>query len=79
MHTKFQHVLTKIQSLWRQGWIEIPEVMASSGLALIGITLSIGSYLYQDPKGWNLRYLNKELILRPDDPRVSRIKKTGVN
>lgn len=49
--------MAKLQSLWRQGWNEIPEVMASSGLAVFGLCVGLCCYLYKDRNyGWSEKY-----------------------
>lgn len=62
--------------LLKQGWTEIPEVIASTGLALVGVALGgIACYNYSKNDGDNRRYKQVYVIMRPDDPRVSKIKK----
>lgn len=62
--------------LWQQGWQEIPEVFASTGVAFIGIGLAVaGCYNYANSDGDNRRYKNTYMIMRPDDPRVQKIRK----
>ncbi|KAJ8733748.1 hypothetical protein PYW07_014299 [Mythimna separata] len=62
--------------LLQQGWCEIPEVFASTGLALAGIAMAtVGCYNYVKSDGDNRRYKNTFVILRSDDPKVKRIRK----
>ncbi|XP_069188059.1 uncharacterized protein NdufA3 isoform X2 [Procambarus clarkii] len=50
-------VTFRVSQLYRQGWAEIPEVMASSVVALVGIGfMGIGSYLYIKYDGDRKRY-----------------------
>lgn len=65
-----------IGQLFRQGWAEIPEVMSSSFMAIIGIGLaSVGAYKYAKYDGDNRRYKMTYVVMRPDDPRVAKIRK----
>ncbi|XP_013163452.1 PREDICTED: uncharacterized protein LOC106114697 [Papilio xuthus] len=65
-----------IGQLFQQGWNEIPEVMASTGLAIVGIGLGVlGVYNYDKRDGDNKRYKQVYVIMRPDDPRVAKIRK----
>ncbi|KAJ0181427.1 hypothetical protein K1T71_003512 [Dendrolimus kikuchii] len=65
-----------IGQLIQQGWNEIPEILATTGVALVGIGLAtIGCYNYVKNDGDNKRYKSTYVILRPDDPRVKLIKK----
>ncbi|CAH2267829.1 jg5765 [Pararge aegeria aegeria] len=62
--------------LLQQGWTEIPEIMASSGLAITGLVLgTYACYEYVKNDGDNRRYKKVYVIMRPDDPRVSKIKR----
>lgn len=65
-----------IGQLFRQGWAEIPEVMSSTGMAFIGIAMATyGCYQYAQKDGDNRRYKHTYVVMRPDDPRVSKIRK----
>ncbi|XP_032510878.2 uncharacterized protein LOC116765515 [Danaus plexippus] len=65
-----------IGQLLKQGWNEIPEILASTGLAVVGIAMgTIGCYNYVKSDGDNRRYKNIYVIMRPDDPRVEKIRK----
>ncbi|KPJ17807.1 hypothetical protein RR48_06613 [Papilio machaon] len=60
-----------LSGLIRRGWWEIPEIMASSCMAAIGIVLGIvGVYNYEKRNGDNKEYKSVYMIMRPDDPRV---------
>ncbi|XP_023934360.1 uncharacterized protein LOC112043269 [Bicyclus anynana] len=62
--------------LLQQGWNEIPEVLASSGLAIFGLGLgTYACYDYVKKDGDNRRYKHVYVIMRPDDPRVAKIRK----
>lgn len=62
--------------LLQQGWNEIPEVIGSTGLGIIGIGLGlVGCYNYVKRDGDNRRYKSVYMIMRPDDPRVAKIRK----
>ncbi|XP_059049092.1 uncharacterized protein LOC131844272 [Achroia grisella] len=65
-----------IGQLLKQGWNEIPEIIASTGLALVGAGLAtIGCYNYTKNDGDNKRYKMTYVVMRPDDPRVQKIRK----
>lgn len=65
-----------LSQLMRQGWTEIPEIFASTGAGLVGIALAVvGCYNYQKNDGDNRRYKKVFVIMRPDDPRVQKIRK----
>lgn len=62
--------------LLQQGWNEIPEVLASTGMAFAGIGLGIlGCYNYAKNDGDNRRYKMTYVVMRPDDPRAKLIRK----
>lgn len=63
-------------ALIKRGCNEIPEVMGSSVIGAIGLVLGIGSvYGYYQKDGDNRRFKECIVILRPDDPRVAKIRK----
>lgn len=65
-----------LAQLWRQGWTEIPEILSSTGLAILGIGLAVaGLRNYYINDGDNRRYKKTYVVMRPDDPRVARIRK----
>jgi hypothetical protein len=41
------YLIFSVMALWKRGWVEIPEVMGSSVLGLIGKTLSQGFFVHQ--------------------------------
>jgi len=60
-----------IRGLWRQGWTEVPHVMASFGYGIIlGIPL-YGSiwYRYWGERGDKKRYRMEYTVYRSDDHR----------
>ncbi|XP_037300742.1 uncharacterized protein LOC119191053 [Manduca sexta] len=60
--------------LFKRSCWEIPEIMGSSCMALIGIGLGIaGVYKYYKEDGDNKEYKQTYLIVRPSDPRASKI------
>lgn len=62
--------------LLQQGWTEIPEVLATTGLAVVGCAMAtIGCYNYTKMDGDNRRYKSTYVILRPDDPKAKLIRK----
>lgn len=65
-----------LRQLFQQGWTQIPEVIASSGLAVVGLVLgTYACYDYVKKDGDNRRYKKIYVIMRPDDPRVAKIRK----
>ncbi|KAI5635825.1 hypothetical protein NE865_11427 [Phthorimaea operculella] len=65
-----------LPQLLKQGWHEIPEVIASTGLAFVGIGLAaLGLYNYAKNDGDNRRYKMTYVVMRPDDPRAKLIRK----
>lgn len=62
--------------LLKQGYHEIPEVITSTGIGLVGIGLGYwGCYNYVKSDGDNRRYKMTYVVMRPDDPKVKTIKK----
>lgn len=62
-------------ALFKQGWNEIPEVLGSGVVALIGCGLGgFGLWKYYADDGDNRRFKNALVIYRPDDPRVKKIR-----
>lgn len=65
-----------LAQLIRQGYDEIPEIYASSVLAVVGLGLGCwGGYRYVQRDGDNRRYKKVYMIMRPDDPRAEKIRK----
>ncbi|XP_071552484.1 uncharacterized protein NdufA3 [Panulirus ornatus] len=64
-----------LSQLHRQGWAEIPEVMASSYLMLVGVGfIGASMVMYSKNDGDNKRYRFQYTVYRPDDPRAKTIK-----
>ncbi|KAG7159825.1 hypothetical protein Hamer_G022207 [Homarus americanus] len=64
-----------LSQLYRQGWAEIPEVMASSYLLLVGVGfMGAASLMYVKKNGDNKRYRFEYTVYRPDDPRIKTIR-----
>ncbi|KOB71790.1 hypothetical protein OBRU01_13126 [Operophtera brumata] len=65
-----------VGQLLQQGWQEIPEVLATTGVALVGVALGvIGCYNYAQNDGDNKKYKMSYVVMRPDDPRAKLIRK----
>ncbi|XP_035776577.1 uncharacterized protein LOC126581376 [Anopheles aquasalis] len=65
-----------LTALFKRGWNEIPEVVGSSVIALIGIGLSVvGLTNYYRKDADNRRYKLTYVVMRPDDPRAAKIRK----
>ncbi|XP_049777154.1 uncharacterized protein LOC126174819 isoform X1 [Schistocerca cancellata] len=65
-----------VVALFKRGWNEIPEVIGSSFMALIGFGLAgVGLYNYYSHDGNNRRYKELYTVYRSDDPRAARIRK----
>lgn len=63
-------------ALLKQGWNEIPEVIGSSAVALVGLGLAgLGLYNYYSKDGDNRRYKMNYVVMRPEDPRAARVRK----
>lgn len=61
--------------LFKQGWWEIPEVMGSSFMALLGMGMAtIGIYNYKQRGGENREYKAVYYIVRKGDPRADKLK-----
>lgn len=57
------------------GWDEIPEVIGSGGLALVGIGLGVfGCWRYYANDGDNRRYKNEYVVYRDTDPRAKLVR-----
>ncbi|KAK8380153.1 hypothetical protein O3P69_016653 [Scylla paramamosain] len=65
-----------LAQLYRQGWNEIPEVMASSYIMVLGLGLmGLSAYTYIKKDGDKKKYRFTYTVYRPDDPRVETIRK----
>lgn len=62
--------------LFKQGWNEIPEIIGSGFMALIGIGLGVtGLYNYHQKDGDNRKYKFEYTVIRHDDPRAANVRK----
>lgn len=62
--------------LLTRAWNEIPDIVAGSVLAIIGLGLSaIGVANYYSHDGDNRRYKMTYVVMRPDDPRAEKVRK----
>lgn len=65
-----------LTALFKRGWNEIPEVIGSSVMAVIGIGLTlVGLTNYYRKDSDNRRYKLDYVVMRPEDPRAARIRK----
>lgn len=65
----------RLVSLFKRGWSEIPEVVGSSFIALIGLGLAGGGvYNYYRKDGDNRRFKSAIVVMRPEDPRAAKIR-----
>lgn len=64
-----------LKGLFKKACWEIPEIMGASCLALAGFVMGcIAVYNYIQNDGDNREFKKVYIIMRPDDPRVSRLK-----
>ncbi|KDR15806.1 uncharacterized protein LOC110833242 [Zootermopsis nevadensis] len=64
--------------VFKQGWNEIPEIIATTALAVFGLGLGVvGLYNYYSKDGDNRRYKVDYIVYRPDDPRAAKVKNDG--
>ncbi|XP_028047998.1 uncharacterized protein LOC114254860 [Monomorium pharaonis] len=71
------NVGTKVKYFWRKGWVEIPVIMGSSFLALIGLGMTAYTIYFHLTHDMTPKYYNTPKIYRPDDPEVKRIRHTS--
>ncbi|XP_055846548.1 uncharacterized protein LOC129912352 [Episyrphus balteatus] len=65
-----------ITGLIKRGWVELPDIVFGSVLAIIGLGLSgIGLANYYRNDGDNRKYKIGWVIMRPDDPRAAKVHK----
>ncbi|KAF2902513.1 hypothetical protein ILUMI_03675 [Ignelater luminosus] len=63
-------------ALFKRGWHEIPEVIGSSFMALIGLGLmGTGYTLYVIKDGDNRKHKMDYIVIRHDDPKAARVRK----
>ncbi|XP_063902768.1 uncharacterized protein LOC135122492 [Zophobas morio] len=62
--------------LLKRGWNEIPDIIGSGIMGLIGIAMATGSvfYYYNAIDGDNRRYKEKYTVIRHDDPRAEKVR-----
>lgn len=66
----------RLVTLFKRGWHEIPEVVGSSAVALVGLALATGGvYNYYRKDGDNRRYKSLPVVMRSSDPRAARVHK----
>ncbi|KAG7211895.1 hypothetical protein KM043_011105 [Ampulex compressa] len=68
--------VTQVQTLWRKAWDEIPEIMASTGLAALGTLMFVYASCTRTGYG-DQKYFTEYTVYRPDDPRVKKIEHTS--
>ncbi|XP_017785370.1 PREDICTED: uncharacterized protein LOC108568676 [Nicrophorus vespilloides] len=63
-------------ALFKRGWNEIPEVIGSTFMGIIGIGLSMGGlYTYYKKDGDYNKYKLEYTVIRHDDPLANRLQK----
>lgn len=68
--------MSKAYALLIRGWNEIPEIIGSSALMLVGAGIAVYSGIrYVQMDGEKRRYKMFYTVLRPDDPRMRFIRK----
>lgn len=66
----------RLVTLFKRGWHEIPEVVGSSGVAIVGLVLAaVGVANYYRNDGDNRRYKALPVVMRSSDPRAARVHK----
>lgn len=62
-------------SLFKRGWNEVPEIMGSTCIALVGVALGVtGLYIYNSKDGDNRKHKFEIIVIRPDDPRAKFVR-----
>lgn len=62
-------------ALFKRGWNEIPEVVGSSFMGVLGLGLAFaGVYNYYSKDGDNRRFKSSIVVMRPEDPRAAKIR-----
>lgn len=63
-------------ALFKRGWNEIPEIIGSSFMALVGIGLGVTAlYNYYSKDGDNRRHKLEYTVVRHDSPEAARVRK----
>lgn len=61
--------------LFKRGWNEMPEVVGSSFIGLLGVAIISGSvYHYYQKDGDNRKYREVYTVIRHDDPKAANIR-----
>lgn len=60
-------------ALFKRGWNEIPEIMGSSFMGLLGIGMAlIGYSIYGNKDEVYRKHKFNYIVVRPDDPRAPK-------
>lgn len=63
-------------TLFQRACHEIPDIVVGTGLAITGLVLSgLGLTMYYSKDGDNRRYKGNIVVMRPDDPRATKVHK----
>lgn len=66
-------------ALFKRGWNEIPEIMGSGVMAVIGaVLMGAGLANYSAKNGDNRKFKMNYTVIRDDDPRAACVR-TGIN
>lgn len=66
----------RLTALMKQAWNEIPETVCGLVLGVVSLAGAFTAlHFYEKNDMDNSRYKYNFLIMRPDDPRVARIKR----
>lgn len=66
----------RLVTLFKQGWNEIPEVVGSSFMAVLGFGMAgFGLWNYYRKDGDNRRYKTGYVVMRSSDPRAAKVHK----
>ncbi|KAF5277816.1 hypothetical protein FQR65_LT03797 [Abscondita terminalis] len=70
---------TGLGGLFKRAWNEIPEVVGSTFMALIGVGMaSLGVINYYARDGDNRKHKLEYTVIRHDDPRAAKVR-TGID
>ena len=65
-----------LTGMLRQGWNEIPEIIGSSVVMVIGLGFGVATMVgYSMKDGDNRKHKQLPTVMRPDDPRAAKIHK----
>lgn len=63
-------------ALFKRGWNEIPEIIGSGFMAVVGLGLmGLALKQYYDKDGDNRKYKTDYTVIRHDDPRAAKVRK----